>query len=387
MGSSNGMAIDPLSGDLYVSDSYNNLVIRMVAKSTGIITTVAGTGKPGYDGDGMLATSSRLSYRTDVAIDPFTGDLYIAEGGNYIIRLVTKSTGVISTIAGTGFAGYSGDGGLATEATLSFALGIDVDPSTGDLYITDGRNNVIRMITKSTGVITTIAGTGLYGYSGDGGPATLASLRYPEGITIAAVTSDVYFADPYNNVIRMITKSTGIITTIAGNGTQGYSGDGGLATSAMLFFPTDVAIDARTDNIYICDGANNVMRMITKSTGIITTVAGTGKGGYSGDGGPAVLAMLYDPYSVDIDASSGMMYISDTFNRVVRSVTLTLNVTSRPSASPVAGAPTAVTSIPTAAVPSSAGEICYDMRCLLVHVDNIDVDTPSNVINQINMEH
>lgn len=129
------MAIDPLSGDLYVSDSYYNLVIRMVAKSTGIITTVAGTGKPGYDGDGMLATSSRLSYRTDVAIDPFTGDLHIADGCNYIIRLVT---GVISRIAGTGISGYSGDGGLATNATLSTPQGIDVDPSTGDLYITDG---------------------------------------------------------------------------------------------------------------------------------------------------------------------------------------------------------------------------------------------------------
>ena len=326
----------------------------MVAKSTGIITTVAGNGLPGYNGDGMPATSSRLNSPTDVAIDPITGDMYISDYYDKTIRLVAKSTGLISTIAGTvGIYEYSGDGGLATNATLSAPRGIDVDPRTRNLYITD--NNVIRMIAKSTGIITTIAGTGRSGYSGDGGPATSASLYSPHGIAIAAVTGDLYIADTYNNAIRMITRSTGIITTIAGTRTKGYSGNGGPATSAMLNGPSDVAIDAVTGNIYICDRGNNVIRMITKSTGIITTVVGTRRTGHTGDGGPATLAMLSDPYSVVIDASSGMMYIADQSNNVIRSVIVTLDVTSRPSASPVSRPPTAVTRIPTAA-PSSAGE-------------------------------
>ena len=356
------MAIDSSTGDLYIADTSND-VIRMVARSTGIITTVAGNGVQGYNGDGMPATSSRLSGPTDVAIDPFTGDLYISDRGNYIIRLVTKSTGVISTIAGTGFPGYVGDGtngGLATGATLSSPQGIDVDPSTGNLYIVDENRSMILMVTKGTGIITTIAGAGSFGSWGDGGLATSASLQYPRGMAVAALTGNIYIADYGHNAIRMITKSTGIITTIAGTGMNGYTGDGGLATLATFQSPSNVAVDALTGNIYICDTGNNVIRMITSSTGIITTVAGTRRGGYSGDGGPAILAMLSDPSSVVTDASSGMMYIADYSNNVVRSVIVTLNVTPRPSASPVARPPAAVTSIPTAA-PSIAGEICYDM--------------------------
>ena len=348
-----GMTIDPSTGDLYIADIS---MIRMVAKSTGIITTVAGNGLYGYIGDGMLATSSRLSEPRDVAIDPVSGDLYIADTENYIIRLVTKSTGVISTIAGTGYSGYSGDGGSATNATLSSLEGIEVDPSTGNLYIADSGNDVIRLITKSTGIITTIAGNGTRGYSSDGGLATVASLSHPKDIAIAAVTGNVYIVD--GNRIRMITKSTGIISTIAGTGTSGYSGDGGLATSAMLNGPSSVAIDALTGNIYICDAGDDVIRMIAKRTGIITTVAGTGRRGYSGDGGPATRAMLSRPESIAIDASSGMMYIADSSNNIVRSVILTLDVTSRPSASPVVRPSTTVTSIPTT---SSAGETRYAM--------------------------
>ena len=382
---SRGMAIDPSTGDLYVSDFYAN-AIRMIAKSTGIITTVAGNenGISSYSGDGMLATSSRLSGPRGVAIDPFTGDLYIADTGNSIIRLVMKSTGVISTIAGTGTRGYSGDGGLATEATLSYPEGIDADPRTGNLYIADSSDNAIRMIAKSTGIITTIAGTGTRGYSGNGGSATLASFNYMLGIAVETATGNIYIANTGNNAVLMIAESTGFIITIAGTGISGYSGDGGLATSAMLHNPSSVAIDALTGNIYICDMENNIVRMITKSTGIITTVAGTRRGGHSGDGGPATLAMLFEPYSVVIDASSGMMYIADNSNYVVRSVILTLDVTSRPSASPVAGAPTAVTSIPTAA-PSSAGDVCaaclFGCACRVVSC-SVHVDAPSHVISQ-----
>ena len=356
-----GMEIDPSTGDLFIADVCNH-VIRVVKKSTGIITTVAGNGSSGYIGDGMLATSSRLSYPADVAIDPFTGDVYIADSVNYRIRLVTKSSGIITNVVGTGRYGYSGDGGLAINATLSDLIGIDMDPRTGDLYITDRNNNVIRMVINSTGIITTIAGNGTQGYSGDGGPTTSASLRNPTSIVIAAVTGDIYIADFGNHVIRMITKSTGIITTIAGTGKDGYSGNGGPAALAMLGYPSDVAIDALTGNIYIADPNNNVIRMIAKTTGIITTIAGTRRKGYTGDGGPATLAMLSNPYSIVIDASSGIMYIADQDNNVVRSVIVRSDVTSRgPSASPVARPPTTITSIPTASVPSSAGEIRCNM--------------------------
>ena len=305
----------------------------------------------------MLATTSRLLHPADVAIDPFTGDLYIADSQNYIIRLVTKSTGVISTIAGNGFLGDGGDGGLAINAILPSLSGIDVDPSIGDLYITRGNRDAIRMITKSTGIITSpIADTGRYGYGGDGGPAATAVLHGPSGVAIDAPTGNVYIADTYNHLIRMVSKSTGNITTIAGNGSgSGYSGDGGPATAAMLNDPSDVAIDALTGNIYIADADNNAIRMVTKSTGIITTVAGTGRRGYTGDGGPATLAMLSEPSNIVIDASSGMMYIADSGSNVIRSVIISLDVTSRPSVSPVARPPTTASSIPTAA-PSSAGE-------------------------------
>ena len=356
-----GVAIDPSTGDLYMSD-YNNNVIRMVAKSTGIVTTVAGNGLSGYNGDGMLATSSRLSGPIGIAIDPSTSDLYIADFGNRIIRLVTKSTGVISTIAGTGYPGYSGDGGLATNATFTNPEGVDVDPSTGNFYVTDEDRGVARMITKSTGIITTIGGTGV--------------LRFPKGIAVAAVTGNIYIADDGNNVIRVITKSTGIISKFAGTGGQGYSGDGGPATSARLYHPRGIAIDALSGNIYIADTYNNAIRMVAKSTGIITTVAGTRRSGYSGDGGQATLAMLSHPYSMAIDASSGMMYIADSENNVVRSVIVTLDVTSRPSASPVSRPPTAIMSAPTPA-PSSAGEILD--ACLWVYIHGIDVDTSSNL--------
>ena len=225
------------------------------------------------------------------------------------------------------------------------------------MYITDRNKNVIRMITRSTGIITTIAGTVKNGYGGDGGPATSAVLRFPSGVAIDALSGNVYIADSGNHVIRMITKSTGIIATIAGTGKDGYSGNGGPAALAMLGYPSDVAINAVSGNVYICDPNNNVIRMIAKTTGIITTIAGTRRKGYTGDGGPATLAMLSNPYSIVIDASSGIMYIADQDNNVVRSVIVRSDVTSRgPSASPVARPPTTITSIPTASVPSSAGE-------------------------------
>jgi trimeric autotransporter adhesin len=328
-----GVAIDA-SGNIYIADSRNNR-IRMVTKSTGIISTVAGIGFYGYSGDGGLATSAALYYPHGVTVD-VSGNIYIADTFNHRIRMVTKSTGIISTVAGTGY-GYRGDGGLATSAALKDTRGVAVDAS-GNIYIADTYNNRIRMVTKSTGIISTVAGNGFHGYSGDGGLATSVALKYPYGVTVDG-SGNIYIADSRNNRIRMVTKSTGIISTVAGDGSNSYSGDGGLATSAKLAYPYGVAIDA-SGNIYIADTGNHRIRMVTKSTGIISTVAGDGSDGYRGDGGLATSAGLFHPKDLTIDGS-GNIYIADTGNKRIRMVLLYVLDTAFPSPSSI------VTAVPT----------------------------------------
>jgi trimeric autotransporter adhesin len=307
------VAVDA-SGNIYIADSLNRR-IRMVTKSTGIITTVAGDGMKMYKGDGGAATSASL-YASGVAVDA-SGNIYIADSYNMRVRMVTKSTGIITTVAGDGRQGYKGDGGLATTASLNIPQIVMIDAS-GNIYIADTYNNRIRMITKSTGIITTVAGNGVPSHKGDGGLATLASLLRPSGLGVDA-SGNIYIADSYNVRVRMVMKSTGIITTVAGDGRQGYKGDGGLATLAELSNPQAIAVDA-SGNIYIADFQNSCIRMVTKSTGIITTVAGDGTFGvYSGDGGLASLAALNMPIGVTVDAS-GYIYIADTSNHRVRMV-------------------------------------------------------------------
>jgi trimeric autotransporter adhesin len=323
-----GVAVDA-SGNIYIADTDNER-IRMVTKSTGIISTVAGTGSSGSSGDGGQASSAALRNPYGVALDA-SGNIYIADTYNHRIRMVTKSTGIISTVAGTGSSGYSGDGGQATSVALRSPQGVAVDAS-GNIYIADTDNERIRMVTKSTGIISTVAGTGSYGYSGDGGQATSAALSYPRGITVDA-SGNIYIADNSNHRIRMVTKSTGIISTVAGTGSYSYSGDGGQATSAALYYPYGVALDA-SGNIYIADTYNNRIRMVTKSTGIISTVAGTGSFSYSGDGGQATSAVLKYPYGVAVDAS-GNIYIADTYNNRIRMFALSASPAAPPSPSSI----------------------------------------------------
>jgi trimeric autotransporter adhesin len=327
-----GVAIDA-SGNIYITGTFIYR-IRMVTKSTGIISTVAGTGYYGYSGDGGLATSAALSYVYGVAVDA-SGNIYIADDS--LIRMVTKSTGIISTVAGGGSSGYFWDGGLATSASLYNLRGVAVDAS-GNIYIADTFTNRIRMVMKSTGIISTVAGNGSYGYSGDGGLSTSAALKDPYGVAID-VSSNIYIADTYNRCIRMVTRSTGIISTVAGTGYYGYSGDGGLATSAALSYPYGVTIDV-SGNIYIADASNRRIRMVTKSTGIISTVAGTGLYGYSGDGGLATSAGFLYPYGVTVDAS-GDIYIADADSNCIRMFSLYVRDTAFPSPSSI------VTAVPT----------------------------------------
>ena len=308
-----GVAVDA-SGNLYIADLANNR-IRKVAVGTGIISTVAGNGTAGYSGDGGAATSAELNYPYGVAVDA-SGNLYIADAYNSRIRQVAAATGIITTVAGNGTEGYSGDGGAATSAKLNIPSGVAVDIS-GNLYIVDTENGRIRKVAAATGIITTVVGNGGQGYSGDGGAAISAELDLPYGVAVDA-SGNLYIADTFSSRIRMVSAATGIITTVAGNGTRGYSGDGGAATSSELDELTGVAVDA-SGNLYIADGGTDKIRKVAAATGIVTTVAGNGPRGYSGDGGAATSAELDVPYGVAVDAS-GNLYISDEGSNRIRKV-------------------------------------------------------------------
>ncbi len=309
------------SNNVYIADGGNSCVRKI--NSSGIITTVAGTGSSGYSGDGGQATAATFRQITSVILDA-SGNIYIADMSNHRVRQVNTS-GVVNTIAGNGSPGYSGDGGQATAAKLSNPLSMVLDAS-GNLYIADGGNNVIRKVNTS-GIITTIAGGG--GSLGDGGPATAAQFSWPRSLAMDA-SGNMFIADEYHHRIRIINTS-GTINTIAGTGTPGFSGDGGPATAGKINYPTGVDIDA-SGNIYVADFYNHVVRKINTS-GIISTVAGTGGSpGYSGDGGPATAAKLNDCAGVMV-SSSGNIYAADFQNNAIREI----SVCTLPAAGTIAG--------------------------------------------------
>jgi len=306
-----GIAVIFTSVAMQVSLFAPKKVYADVQNSSYTISTIAGTGTSGYSGDGGAATSAQLSLPYGVAADS-SGNVYIADNSSSVIRKVDTS-GKISTIAGTGAAGYSGDGGAATSAQLAYPYKVAVDGS-GNIYISDTNNCRVRKIDTS-GKISTIAGTGVRGYSGDGGAATSAQISYPRGLAVDS-SGNIYIVDGGNNVIRKVDAS-GKIGTIAGTGTKGYSGDGGAATSAQLNNICELAVDS-SGNVYIADTYNHRIRKIDTS-GKINTIAGTGVIGYSGDGGAATSAKINYPYGVAVD-SSGSVYIADGGNFRVRKI-------------------------------------------------------------------
>ena len=327
-----GIAFDK-SGNLLIADQ-ENAVIRKLDISTGIITTVAGNGT--YPGDGLPATQAGLYGPTGLAVDQ-AGNILIVEEYGAIVRKIDATTGIISTIAGVPRAGfnYSGDGGPATNAGFYQPSGIVVDGS-GNLYIADRENNVVREINAATGVISTVVGyyPGNPGYSGDGGPANRATLNECPRVALDQA-GNLLIGDQTNNVIRKVDEATGIIRTIAGTGFGGYAGDGGPADAALLNQPSGAVVDAN-GNIYITDSYNNVIRKIEATTGVISTVAGNGVQGYSGDGGPALNASFYRPVDMAFDAS-GNLYIADAHNNVIRKIMLcatakpTVSITQSPA--------------------------------------------------------
>jgi hypothetical protein len=271
-----------------------------------IITTAAGNGAGTYSGDGIAATKAAVS-PSGVAVDAF-GDLFVADTGNNRVREV-GTNGIITTLAGNGTNGYSGDGGAATNASLWEPSGAVVD-SSGNIFIADMSNNRIRKV-GTNGIITTTAGNGTNGYSGDGGPATNASLANPIGVVFDAF-GNLFIGDYQNNRVRKV-DTNGMITTVAGNGTNGYSGDGGVATNASLSNPAGLALDS-SGNLYIADSGNHRVREVG-TNGMISTVAGSGAAGYFGDGGKATNAFLEAPTGVALDLS-GNLIITDTTEHV-----------------------------------------------------------------------
>ena len=303
------LAVDG-SGNLYISDSDSNR-IRKVSPS-GIITTIVGNGTQGYSGDGGPAASSQLYGPAGVALDS-SGNLYIADSGNYRIRKVSQA-GVITTIAGNGLFDYLGDGGPATGAQLSPQLHAIALDAAGSLYMADQFSLRVRKVSPN-GIISVVAGNGMGGFSGDGGPAASAGLGRVEGLATDAA-SNLYIADPYNYRIRKVSPA-GIITTIAGTGTQGYSGDGGPANAAQLNRPVGVAVDG-AGNLYIADYFNYRIRKVTPD-GVITTMAGNGTQGHSGDGGPAASAQVFDPYAPVVDGA-GNLYFAEINHHTIRKI-------------------------------------------------------------------
>jgi sugar lactone lactonase YvrE len=279
------------------------------------IVTVAGTGQPGYSGDGGPAAQARLNMPFDVAFDS-KGNLYVADTFNHCVRRVDAASGVIDTVAGNGTKGFSGDGGPATKAQFNEPYGLAID-RLGNLYVVDRLNGRVRRVDARTAEVTTVAGDGSKKYSGDGGPATQAGLVEPNGVALDA-QGRLLIADVADHRVRAVDFATGQISTFAGTGKGAHSGDGGPAREAAIYGAR--AVDVGPDGtVYILERQGNTLRAVDPKSGIITTRAGTGAPGYSGDGGPALAATFNGPKELAVDPD-GNIFIVDTENHVIRRI-------------------------------------------------------------------
>jgi hypothetical protein len=331
--SPNSVAVDK-KGNLFIADLASERIYKLDA-STSNLTVFAGTGAGGYSGDGGPAIDATFNHPFGLAFGP-AGNLFVSDSRNNVIRKIDVSSGIIETVAGSGFGAGPGDadacsavtpGLKAKKTVLCNPFGIAVDAS-GNLYFTNATSQVLKVM-ESTGIVSVVAGTGSYGYSGDGGPAVSASLSWLPGLALDG-QGNIYVADSGNCALREIFASSGTITSVVGaptspySGTCGLSGDGGPASAALISGPYGLSVDAG-GNIFLGDSVNNVVRMIAASDRNIYTVAGSyanGQGvyGYSGNGGPAVSATLAYPLGITVDLA-GDLYINDNENFVVRQVT------------------------------------------------------------------
>jgi hypothetical protein len=302
------------AGNLFFSDTFNNR-IRRVDAASGVITTVAGNGEKGFSGDGGPATSAALNEPYGVVVDR-AGNLYIADRLNRRVRRVDAASGVITTLAGTGDAAYGGDGGPPEAASLVEPNGLAFGLLEGQLFITDVADNRVRVVEFPRYVIFTYAGTGAAEHSGDGGKAIDAGTFGARAVKVGA-DGTVYILERQGSSLRAVDPQTGIIATIAGTTARGYAGDGGPALSAVFDAPKEMAID-RDASLLIVDTENHAIRRIDHRTGIVTNLAG-GRQGPGGDGGPAEKAGLDRPHGAVVGLD-GAIYIGDTNNHRIRKV-------------------------------------------------------------------
>jgi len=317
------VAIDPANHCLYLSDW--NARIRRVNLDTGSIAPYAGTGQRGFFGDGGPAAKAVLGGSGSLAVD-HTGNVYFADENNNRVRRIDAATGIIDTVAGNGYIADIGTAGLATAIPIGLPGGVAVD-AADNFYVSNGADGVRRMV-EATGLIETAAGAGGSHFSGDGGKATLAQLDQPAGLALDA-QGNLYIADRGDHRIRKVEFRSDVITTIAGSSTGadsgfmglwvyegGFSGDGGPAIDALLNDPNFVAVDG-DGNIYIADTLNYRIRRVDAETGIIETIAGTGVDGFSGDDGPALDAKMGTPAGLAVDPA-GRIYFDDEENNRIR---------------------------------------------------------------------
>jgi DNA-binding beta-propeller fold protein YncE len=302
------------AGNLYLSDTFNHR-IRRVDATTGIITTIAGTGEAGFGGDGGPAVAAALNEPYGVVVDR-AGNVYTADRLNRRVRRIDAASGIITTLAGTGEPPWSGDGGPAALAGLAEPNGLAFDPDETRLYIADVADHRVRVVDLASGVIDTFAGIGMAEHGGDGAPARDARIFGARAVKVAP-DGTVYILERQGSSLRAVDPATGIIDTIAGTTGRGYSGDGGPAVAAVFDAPKEMALD-RDGNLLIVDTENHAIRLIDRASGIVTTVAG-GRGGGQGDGGPAKEAGLDRPHGAVV-GPDGAIYIGDTNNHRIRKV-------------------------------------------------------------------
>jgi len=304
-----------LAGNLYFSDTFNHR-IRRVDGRTGAIATVAGSGTAGYAGDGGPAVAAAFNEPYGIAVDR-NGNIYVADRHNHCVRRIDDASGNVTTFAGNGRPGYAGDGGPAAEAGLVEPNGLGFDPAQQRLFIADVADHRVRVVELASGTIATFAGTGEPAHTGDGGPAAAAGVFGARAVKIAA-DGTVYILERQGSTLRAVDPRSGIIATVAGTGARGYRGDGGPARAAVFDAPKEFALDPGGD-ILIVDTENHAIRRIYAASGIVETIAG-GRKGPEGDGGPATAAGLGRPHGAVL-GPDGAIYIGDTENHRIRKLT------------------------------------------------------------------
>jgi DNA-binding beta-propeller fold protein YncE len=306
------VGFDP-AGNLYFSDTFNHCVRRVDARNN-VIVTVAGCGEPGYSGDGGPAIHARFNEPYGIAVDK-SGNVYVADRHNHCVRRIDAASGNVTTFAGNGLSGFSGDDGPAARAGMVEPNGLALDPGQTRLFVADVADHRLRVVDLASGTIWTFAGTGEAEHRGDGGPATKAGIYGARAVKVAA-DGTVYILERQGSTLRAVDPRTGIIMTIAGTGLRSYTGDNGPALAATFDAPKELAID-RDGNLLIVDTENHAIRRIDLRSRTVVTIAGNGRQGGQGDGGPAVAASLDRPHGAAV-APDGSIYIGDTNNHRVR---------------------------------------------------------------------